>query len=153
MKRLAAILLLSLYLSLVGCTAMLKKGSTDDLTLMHREAQAAFDQGDDTRAELLYKKLTSLAKQDAETWLRLGNIYARTNNPQLAVEAYRQSLSINDTDPRVWNNLGIVMLRQSWLAFLRAKQMSNPNDAAFVNSVEIIQVLERLPAIMSVKAK
>ena len=154
MKRFIAILLLPVFLSLAGCAALPEKiGTADELTLMHREAQAAFDQGDDVRAEFLYKKLTTLAKQDAETWLRLGNIYARTNNPQLAVEAYQQSLSINDADPRTWNNLGIVMLRQSWLALMRAKQISMPNDAAFVNSADIIEVLERLPAIMSEKEK
>jgi len=154
MKRLIVLFLLPVFLTLTGCAAGPEKVSvTDELTLMHREAQAAFDQGDDARAELLYKKLTTMAKQDAETWLRLGNIYARNNNPQLAVEAYRQSLSINDADPRTWNNLGIVMLRQSWHALVRAKQVSMPNEPAFVNSADIIQVLERLPAIMSEKAK
>ena len=154
MKSFITLLLLPLYLTLAGCAATPEKvGATDELTLMHREAQAAFDQGDDARAELLYKKLTTRAKQDAETWLRLGNIYARTNNHQQAVEAYRQSLSINDTDPRTWNNLGIVMLRQSWHALVRAKQISMPNDAAFMNSADIIEELERLPAIMSEKAK
>lgn len=153
MMRLVAILLLPVYLTLAGCAIAPEKSSTDDLALMHREAQAAFDQGDDARAELLYKKLTTLADQDAETWLRLGNIYARTNNTPSAIEAYRQSLSINDADPRAWNNLGIVMLRQSWHTLVRAKQLAKPNDAAFVNSSKIIQVLERLPAIMSEKSK
>jgi Tfp pilus assembly protein PilF len=154
MKRIAAILLLPVCLTLAGCAATPEKASkTDDLTLMHREAQAAYDNGDDARAELLYKKLTTLAKQDAETWLRLGNIYARTNNPQSAVESYRTSLSINDADPRTWNNLGIVMLRQSWMALVHAKEISNPSDAAYLNSADIIRALERLPAIMSEKAK
>jgi Tfp pilus assembly protein PilF len=154
MKRLATNLLLPVFFVLAGCaTPQEKTSQADELTSMHREAQAAFDQGNDARAEFLYKKLTTLATQDAETWLRLGNIYARTNNPQLAVEAYRQSLSINDTDPRTWNNLGIVMLRQSWYALVRAKQISMPNDPAFVNSADIIQVLERLPAILNEKTK
>jgi Flp pilus assembly protein TadD len=154
MKRLASCLFTAVYLLLQGCASMSEKTKTDiDLPLMHREAQSAFEEGDDVRAEFLYQRLTTLGKQDAETWLRLGNIYARTNKPQLATEAYRTSLQINDSDPRTWNNLGIVLLRQSWVALIQANTLSNANDPAYLNSAEIIQALERLPVIQGEKAK
>ena len=109
-------------LVLTGCAVKSEQVADTDSQLLHREAQAAYDQGDDARAEQVYKKLTTLGPQDAETWFRLGNIYARTNKPQIAQEAYLKSLSLKDTDPRVWNNLGIVMLRQAWLALVACAQ-------------------------------
>lgn len=154
MTRLTAIFLLPVYFLLSGCAGTIEKLNTgNDLTLIHREAQVAFDQGDDARAELLYKKLTTLGKQDAETWLRLGNIYARNNKHQPAEEAYRISLMINNSDSRTWNNLGIVMLRQSWVALVRANSLSSPNDPSYSNSADIIKALERLPVIQSEKIK
>lgn len=134
-------------MALGACTSAPEKLEAEPLALMHRQAQTAYDQGDDAAALKLYKKLSLLSKQDAETWLRLGNLYARSNDALQAETAYRQALQINPSDARAWNNLGTVLLRQSWLAFVRAKQLAAPIDPAYVNSHDMIQVLERLPTI------
>ena len=155
MRLIAACLLCLVFGVLAGCATPVnsdQKVETES-QLMHREAQAAYDQGDDARAEQVYKKLTTLGPQDAETWFRLGNLYARTGKPQIAQEAYLKSLSLKDTDPRTWNNLGIVMLRQAWLALVQSKLISEPNDPAFENTAVIIKTLETLPAIASEKKK
>ena len=154
--RLLAACLLGLFLGvLAGCATDSKSHQVSSIAsqLMHREAQDAYDQGDDVRAEQLYKKLTTMGSQDAETWFRLGNIYARTKKPQIAQEAYLKSLALKDTDPRTWNNLGIVMLRQAWLAMVQAKIISEAGDPAFENTAVIIKTLETLPAIASEKTK
>lgn len=154
--RLLAACLLGLVLGvLAGCAtnANSDQSADTDSQLMHREAQDAYDKGDDVRAELLYKKLTTQGPQDAETWFRLGNVYARTKKPQIAQEAYLKSLSLKDNDPRTWNNLGIVMLRQSWMALVQARLISEPNDPAFANTAVIINTLETLPAVASEKTK
>lgn len=145
-------LVLAVIFVLSGCS-VLPKDEPTDLALMHREAQAAFEQGDDVKSLALYQKLTSLAKQDAETWLRLGNIYARSGNPQLAQMAYEQSLSINSTDVRALNNLGIVLLRQSWQSFARLQHISQPGEPVHQRSSEILQALERLPSVVSEKSR
>lgn len=143
-----------LLIFISGCASTNEKSAhSNDLSELHREAQLAYDNGDDARAELIYKRLTMLGKQDAETWLRLGNIYARNNKSQSAEEAYRTSLLINDSDPRTWNNLGIVLLRQSWISLIQANSLSNPKEPAYSNSIDIIKVLERLPVIQSEKTK
>jgi Flp pilus assembly protein TadD len=138
--------------TLSGC-AVLPKDEPVDLALMHREAQAAFEQGDDVKSLALYQKLTTLAKQDAETWLRLGNIYARTGSPQMAQVAYEQALSINSSDVRTLNNLGIVLLRQSWQSFARLQQISQPAEPVHQRSTEIMQALERLPSVLPEKSR
>ncbi len=142
-----------LFLAMIsGCTMLGSHGGGDDLLRMQREAQAAFDNGDDARAEVLFKALVRAIPNDAETWLRLGNLYARTNNADQAVEAYMKSLSLNNNDSRAWNNLGIVRLRQSWAALIRANALADPKDPAFANSSETVKVLEQLPSIADLKA-
>ena len=76
MRLLNACLLWLVIGMLAGCAAIMKSDqmADTDSQLMHREAQAAYDKGDDARAEELYKKLTTLRPQDAETWFRLGNL-------------------------------------------------------------------------------
>lgn len=154
MKRHTCLLCIFVLIFLSGCASTIERfGAANDLSALHREAQVAYEKGDDAQAELLYQKLTMLGKQDAETWLRLGNIYARNNKTQSAEDAYRTSLLINDSDPRTWNNLGIVLLRQSWVALIRANSLSSPKDPAYLNSTDIIKVLERLSVIQSEKTK
>jgi tetratricopeptide (TPR) repeat protein len=135
---------------LAGC-AMIDHRSSDDVVRMQREAQAAFDNGEDARAETLFKALARAMPNDAETWLRLGNLYARTNNADQAVDAYLKSLSLNSSDSRAWNNLGIVRLRQSWAALIRANSLADPKDPAFATSSEIVKALEQLPSIADLK--
>ena len=132
-----------------GCTAldgMLGTTSgADDLIRMHREAQAAFDSGENARAEILYKGLARAAPNDPEVWLRLGNLYARTDNPDQAVDAYLKSLVLNGTDPRAWHNLGVVRLRQAWASLLRAHNISTPKDPVNQLSADMIRSLEQVP--------
>ena len=140
-----------LSLTALSACAVIDSRSGDDLVKMQREAQAAFDNGDDARAEVLYKALARSIPNDAETWLRLGNLYARTNNPDHAVDAYMKSLSLNSNDSRAWNNLGIVRLRQSWAALIRANRLADPKDPAYATSSEIVKALEQLPSIADLK--
>ena len=132
-----------------GCAALEGMVSpttdVDDLVKMHREAQAAFDSGEHARAEALYKGLARVAPNDPEVWLRLGNLYARTDNPEQAVEAYLRSLVLNGADPRAWYNLSVVRLRQAWASLLRAHGQSTPKDPIYVMSAEMIQSLEKVP--------
>lgn len=146
-------LISSSLLMLSACSSIAPKVEPEDLALLHREAQSAFDQGDDTKSLALYEKLTKLANQDAETWFRLGNLYAKTGNPQSAQLAYQQSLSINPTEARAWNNLGIVLLRQSWESFYFVQQVSQPSDIAHRSSTEILDILKRLPSVVTERAR
>ena len=142
-----------LLCTVLGGCSMIDHRGTEDVLRMQREAQAAFDNGEDARAEVLFKALARATPNDAETWLRLGNLYARTNNPEQAVEAYLKSLSLNSNDSRAWNNLGIMRLRQSWASLIRANSLADPKDNAYATSSEIVRALEQLPSIADLKAK
>jgi cytochrome c-type biogenesis protein CcmH/NrfG len=120
---------------------------------MQREAQAAFDSGENARAEALYKGLLRAAPNDAETWFRLGNLYARTDNADQAVTAYLTALSINGNDARAWHNLGVVRLRQAWAALLRANTMAATSEPVYTMSNEMIRALEKVPYVSDGQAR
>ena len=128
-----------------GCGGMETRSAGEDMVKMQQDAQAAFDSGENARAEVLYKGLVRAMPNDAETWFRLGNLYARTDNPDQAVNAYLTSLSLNGSDARAWHNLGIVRLRQGWAALLRANTLTVPPEPIHAMSAEIIRSLEKLP--------
>jgi len=128
-----------------GCAGTESRSTGEELVRMQREAQAAFDSGENARAEILYKGLTRAMPNDAETWFRLGNLYARSNNPDQAVNAYLTSLSLNGTNARAWHNLGIVRLRQAWAALLRANGLTSGKEPVHAMSAELIRALEKMP--------
>jgi tetratricopeptide (TPR) repeat protein len=135
-----------------GCGSTETRSTGEDLVKMHREAQAAFDSGEHARAEVLYKGLLRAMPNDAETWLRLGNLYARTDNAEQAVNAYLTALSLNGNDPRAWHNLGVVRIRQAWAAMLRANGLSGTGDPINGSSAETLRALEKLPYISNAGA-
>ena len=128
-----------------GCGGMETQSVGEDLVRMQREAQAAFDSGENARAEVLYKGLTRAMPNDAETWFRLGNLYARSDNPDQAVNAYLTSLALNGANARAWHNLGVVRLRQAWAALLRANTLTVEKEPVHAMSAELIRALEKMP--------
>lgn len=143
-RGLAAMLLCVLA---AGCGGMETRpeGGSEEFLKMQREAQAAFDSGENARAEVLYKGLLRAQPNDAEAWFRLGNLYARTDNADQAVNAYLTCLSLNGNDARAWHNLGVVRLRQAWAALLRANTLTAPPEPIHTISAEMIRALEKVP--------
>jgi cytochrome c-type biogenesis protein CcmH/NrfG len=143
--RAAAHATLALLCALAGCAGVENRSGGEDFVKMQREAQAAFDSGENARAEALYKGLLRSTPNDAETWFRLGNLYARTDNVDQAVNAYLTALTLNGSDPRAWHNLGVIRLRQAWAALLRANALTAPKEPINQMSGEMIRLLEKLP--------
>jgi tetratricopeptide (TPR) repeat protein len=145
MRTIAGYAALALLCALVGCAGVENRSGGEDFVKMQREAQAAFDSGENARAEVLYKGLLRSMPNDAETWFRLGNLYARTDNADQAVNAYLTALTLNGSDPRAWHNLGVIRLRQAWASLLRANGLTAPQDPINQMSGEMIRSLEKLP--------
>jgi cytochrome c-type biogenesis protein CcmH/NrfG len=145
LKRVLAVLALCAVLA--GCGAMESRPETggEEFLKMQREAQAAFDTGENARAEALYKGLLRANPNDSEAWFRLGNLYARTDNAEQAVDAYLRCLSINGNDARAWHNLGVMRLRQSWAALLRANTLTAPPEPINAISSDMLRALEKIP--------
>lgn len=90
-----------------------------DLATSETSARAAYEAQDWAAAERHYTVLVEQIPQDADYWFRLGNIYARTDRPDLAIRAYRETLVRDAEFAKAWFNMGIVQLRQAANSFLK----------------------------------
>jgi predicted Zn-dependent protease len=118
-----------------------------DLFQLSNQAQLAYEAGEDARAEQLYMGLARKTPNDPEVWLRLGNLYARSNRPDAAADAYQRVLSIDGSEPRAWYNLGIVRLRQGWAAMAQAHLGAPPQSPIHLQSGELLDHLGRMTAV------
>lgn len=126
-----------------GC-AMLPQdpGSLYD---QRRAAQVAYAGEQDDRAEKLLLGLSRAAPNDPETWFYLGNLYARTNRPEQATQAYQKALMLNSGDPKAWHNIGVVRLREAWAAFIQAHNLSAAGDPMHAKLEGLIHAMEKIP--------
>ena len=104
--------LLSFFFLLPGCAA--KK----DLTLIREEAYQAYDSKDYNTAITQFEILVENVPEEEEFWFRLGNSYARSEKPQLAVRAYQNALLRDSTHEKAWYNMGITQLQIALKTFV-----------------------------------
>lgn len=117
----------------------------DNIYQLHREAQVAYADEQDERAEKLLLGLSRAAPNDPETWFYLGNLYARTSRPEQATQAYQKSLMLNSTDARVWHNIGVVRIREAWAAFIQAHNLAKSDDPLYPKLENLITSMEKIP--------
>lgn len=115
--------------------------ASGDLYEMHQSAVLAYDSGENARAEALYQGLARSAPNDPETWLRLGNLYARSNRPHDAAEAYLRGTLLAPGDSRFWYNLGIIRQRQAHASFIQAHMLISKDDPLHAKSKALIEQL------------
>lgn len=125
--------------------------ASDNVYEQHKSAVLAYESGADARAEALYQGLARAAPNDPETWLRLGNLYARSNRPDKAGDAYERGLLLAPSDARLWYNLGIIRQRQAHAAFIQAHQFIANADPLQTRAKALIEqlapaVADTLPA-------
>lgn len=118
-----------------------------DVITINREAQLAYEGGENAKAEALYKSLVRKMPNDAETWFRLGNLYARANRPDEAANAYQRSLISNNANARAWHNLGVIRLRQAWAAMLQAQENLKPDTPLYQAVDQVLKELEKMPLV------
>lgn len=116
-----------LAVSLGGCAVPSLLPQTDVYNLP-REAQLAYEGGDDQQTEKLMQSLLRAAPNDAETWFRLGNLYARSNRYADAEDAFQHALLLKPSDARAWHNVGIVHIRQATQAMLQAQALAGDDE-------------------------
>lgn len=153
-----AALLMLLALSLAGCQALDSIGMRDskgvmpqrsELFQLSNQAQLAYEAGEDAKAEQLLMGLSRQTPNDPEIWLRLGNLYARSNRPDAAADAYQRVLSINGMESRAWYNLAIVRLRQGWAAMAQAHGTADLKAPIHEQSGQMLDHLSRMPGLPS----
>jgi len=126
-----------------GCAMDLAKH--DNPYELQQQGLVAYGAGEDGKAEKLFKGLLAASPNNAETWFYLGNLYARSDRPDEAVQAYQKALMLNSGDPRVWHNIGIVRLRQAWAAIIQANALSAPDDVLHARTGALLDMMEKFP--------
>lgn len=126
-------------LMLSGCGLM--QPSTEDALDSQRNAISAYESGEDKKAEALYLGLLKASPRDAEAWLRLGNLYARSARPDSAADAYQRGLLLTPNDARLWYNLGVIRQRQTLAAYIQALELTKPGEQIYESSEGQINLL------------
>jgi len=141
---------LAAALSLGGCASTVASAikltdNDPDVITINRDAQLAYEKGEDAKAEALYRSLARRMPTDSETWVRLGNLYARRNLPDDAAAAYQRALVANNSEVRAWHNLGVVRLRQAYAALLQAYANLSPQNPLYRQVEQALEYLSQLP--------
>ena len=113
---------LCLLLGLGGCASTADKAvgaAGVDLKATTALAEDSYAKGDWPTAARNYAILTQRIPQDANLWFKLGNAYARSEQPDQAIVAYREVLVRDGAFAKAWFNMGIVQLRQAANSFLK----------------------------------
>lgn len=116
---------------------------------LYREGMQAYSEGRLDVAESRLTELLEKVPEDAQVWFRLGNIYARTNRPRQAVQAYQDALMRNPELAKAWHNMGVVRLRQAandFVSLARSVPAEDPLHARGMKmSNTILALLNELP--------
>jgi len=95
--------------------------SGKELLALKKMADESYAAGDWEGSREKYERIAKRAPQDAQTWFRLGNIFARENKLEKAIACYERSAALEPRFAPAWRNLGVMRLYQAELA-LRASQ-------------------------------
>lgn len=133
-----------LALGACGTLDALQMGHDDQIYGKQAQAAQAYDAGADARAETLLQGILRVSPSDAENWFRLGNLYARTDRPDLAAEAFRKSLMLRVDDARVWHNLAVVRLRQAQAATVQASALAATDPALYEKTTRLAEQLQNV---------
>ena len=120
------------------------RDNTQEIQELHAKAQAAYNSNDFALAQNIYEKIVAQTEVNGETWFMLGNIYATKGEHERALSAYKNALRVNGRDPRVWNNISVIHLKDAWEAAQTVKKLSVKEDPANIQSTKIIEVLAGL---------
>lgn len=137
-----------LVLVLAGCaggTGAMHRGAAgtegEDLVQVRAAAETAYAAKDWAESEKQYTLLAKRVPIEAENWFRLGNIYARTNRPDAAIAAYRETLVREPEHRKAWYNLGILQLRAAAASLEKVQTLPHAEDGMTTRSREILEEL------------
>lgn len=115
-----------------------------DLLSVEREALEAYQRQDWATSEKNFVLLTQKIPAESEPWFKLGNIYARTERPELAVRAYREAVIRDPEHSRAWHNMGVVQLKQAAASFKELQKFADPDDPLYARGVELGNAIDGL---------
>ncbi len=141
-----AIGLASWLVAALGCTQTPPKLEPPqvDLAEVYKLAADAYDEKDWATSEKHYLTLSRKAPEEAEPWFKLGNIAARTNRPELAIQFYRETLVRDSQHVKAWHNVAVIQLRTAGKSFAELEILVKPDNPLHAKSVRIQKAINEL---------
>ena len=141
-SKLGHIVLLIFFLMSVGCQSGFIKSSeapstTEELIQLKQDAATAYSQKEYEKALPMYQRLNREIPKDAMLWFRTGNIHARLNQPNLAVEYYQNAVKTDPTLATAWHNMGVLQLRIATNTFVQMVQNIDPDDPLYPKALRL----------------
>lgn len=131
-------------LALTGCTAQSVMKQSDALFTLADEADEAYQSGNCLRSIELYSELTDAVDDNPQSFLRLGNCYAKAGDLNQAATAYQAAIDADPAYVAGWANL--VTVKQSELIRLleRLIRSLDPDDESAPAALAQAEALLRL---------
>ena len=98
------------------------------VTTVREEAYQAYSNNDYGTAAEKFELLVKKAPEDVEFWFRLGNAYARSQRPGLAVSAYQNALLGDPKNVKAWYNMGIIQTQTALKTFVDMGRYTDKNS-------------------------
>ncbi len=117
-----------------------------DYLAMQEEAEAAYRKKQYDIAEKKYIKIARAVPKDADAWFKLGNIYARTNRPDLSIKAYREAVIREPSLLKAWHNMGIIHIRLATTAYISLQEHAGRNEPLRESAIQRVMQLNELLA-------
>lgn len=102
--------------------------STQDVFALSAAAERAYQSSRWIDAVRHYEKLSREVPEDAYTWFRLANAYARQGDYRRAISAYEASISLDPQQPKPWFNLSSAYILNARHAMQSAHDMMHADD-------------------------
>ena len=125
-----------LIINLTAC-AVVNKNSDNSLLKLIENANESYELGLLTDAEAQYRSITVYYPEYYEAWLKLGNIYARSNQLEAAIVAYDNCLQKKPDESRCWNNKALARLKQA-VSTIREARVQFPKGSQERVSLDLL---------------
>lgn len=117
---------------LMACTSSAVR-QVDRNIALEKQADAYYRSEDYLRSAALYQQLISILPARADYWYRLGNCNARLNQPEQAIDAYRETLVRDPSMSKAWYNLAMMQAKAVAQTIVSMSQNVGADDPAYRN--------------------
>lgn len=117
---------------------------SDNALELREKAAQAYSEGNWEAAERAYVRLSEEVPKEADSWFRLGNIYAHQDRPGDAIAAYQETLVRKPKHAKAWHNMGIVQLRQASNSFMYLEDVTGPDDPLHERATLLLDTMTQL---------
>lgn len=93
-----------------------------------KEASQAYNDGRYDQAIEKYEFLVQEFPKDPTLWFRLANAFAKNGEPEKAINAYQNTLLLDQGHEKAWYNMGVIQMQLALKTFIDMQQNIPPGN-------------------------